>query len=209
MVYVNDTVILFRHETQTNQTSPARLIYASDSDLPDVLAFHVQPYTGLFARMYHLGSFKNVFRREDIRDSWSKGDRACLAYLNEVCVYRLWVRRGPQTVFLQFPFLRLRLGTNDSYVLYAETTPEARGKNVSPHVLSQLSKDLEEKGQRLYLAAQEKNMPAIRSATKAGFRQIKKVRLFGLLGIAQLLDEHESSLVVFPVHVNQSILIPT
>jgi GNAT superfamily N-acetyltransferase len=183
MMYVNDTIILLRHENQTDPRSPAQIVYANEDNFPDVLAFRTQQYTGHFARLYGLENFRNVFRKEDIRDSWSKGDTVCLAYLNGVCVHRCWVVRGPQTVFLQFPFLRLKLEAKDAYAAYAETVPEARGKNITAHVLSQVSKDLEEKGFRVYGAVQERNVPAIRADMKAGFRQIEKVRLVGLLGI--------------------------
>lgn len=183
MIYVNDTIMLFRHEIQTNQKSPAQIVYASEDNFSDVLAFRPREYTGHFARLYRLENFKNVFRQEDIRDSWSKGDTVCLAYLNGACVHRCWVRRGPQTVFLQFPFLRHKLGAKDAYMLYAETTPEARGKNITAHVISQVSKDLEEEGFRVYLATQERNVPAIRVAMEGGFRQVEKTRLIGLMGI--------------------------
>jgi GNAT superfamily N-acetyltransferase len=183
MIYVNDTIVLLRHEIQTDPRSPARIVYASEDNFSDVLAFRPQPYTGHFARLYGLECFKNVFRQDDIRDSWSKGDIVCLAYLNGVCVHRCWVKRGPQTVFLQFPFLRFKLEAKDAYILYTETAPEARGKNISAHVLSQVSKDLEEKGFRVYVAVQERNAPEIRATMKAGFRRIEKTRLIGLFGI--------------------------
>jgi hypothetical protein len=183
MMYVNDTITLFRHERHTSQTSPAQVAYANESNFSDVLTFRPQQYTEHFARLYGLEDFKNVFRQDDIRDSWSKGDMVYLAYLNGACVHRCWVKFGPQTVFLQFPFLRFKLGANDAYILYQETAPEARGKNITPHVLSTVSKDLGNKGLHLYMAIQERNVPEMRASMKAGFRERKKIRLVGVLGI--------------------------
>jgi hypothetical protein len=183
MMYVNDTIVVIRHEIQTDPKSPARIVYASNENFSDVIAFRPQQYTGHFATQYGLENFKNVLRQEDIRESWSKGDMVVLAYLNGNCVHRCWVKFGPQTVYLQFPFLKLKLGAKDAYAAYGETAPEARGKNISAHVLSEISKDLEKKGFRVFAAVQEKNVPQIKAAGKAGFRQIEKVRLIGLLGI--------------------------
>jgi ribosomal protein S18 acetylase RimI-like enzyme len=183
MMYVNDTIVLLRHEIQTDPISPARILYANEENFSDIVAFHPRQYADHFAKLYGLGHFRNVFREDDIKDSWSRGDTVCLGYLDGDCVHRSWVILGPRTVFLQFPFLRMKLGAKDAYVEYTETAPEARGRNITAHVFSKVSKDLEEKGFRVYVAVQERNVPMIRSATKAGFMKTKRVRLFGLLGI--------------------------
>jgi len=183
-IYANDTIIVFRHEMQTRQKSSAKVFCATEKDLPDVLSFRPQQYTGRLARLYRLEKFKNVFREDDIRRSWSKGDLVFLAHLNGMCVSRCWVRCGPQTVFLQFPFLRMNLGVNEAFVLYEETIPEARGKNILPHVLSWASRALEKKGFSVYCSVQERNVPAVRASIKAGFIQVQRIRFIGFLWIS-------------------------
>jgi len=162
-VHTDETIVLFEHKTHTRQVSPAKVVCAEEGNLCDVLTFDPP----------------RVIR--DFRKFLSKGDLGYLAYLDGACVFRMWVKHGPQIVRLH-RFLAMRLQKNEIYIHFIKTVPRARGKNIFPHALSRAVEDLG-KEFRIYLAVFGSNAASIRAVTKSGFEPKARLRLVVSFGV--------------------------
>lgn len=161
-LYVNETIILLQHRTQTSQTSQAEVVYADEGNVSDVLRFDPRRNVRIF------------------REFLSRGDRGYFAYLNGVCVFRMWIEHGPRTVYLH-PLVSMGLRENEVFIHSGKTAPEARGKNVFPHALCRAVEDF--RGSAIFVSVMERNSASLRGLTKAGFAPIEKMRLVVFLGI--------------------------
>lgn len=162
-IYVNETIILFQHENKTHPLSPAKIVYATEQNIPDILNFQHPRY---------IETFKHFL---------SNGDKGYFAYLEEKCIHRSWVKHTPQTVHL-YPVLPMKLQDDEAFIHYCETAPVARGKNIFPAVLSKIVDDLNNK-RKIMIAANAKNIASIKAIKKAGFREIERHRLIVILGL--------------------------
>lgn len=162
-LYVNETLILFQHETVTEQKAPVEIRYASPETVPDILSFQPERYVKVFEQFL------------------SSGDRGYFAYLDGKCVHRSWVKHTPQTVHLH-PCLTMRLQENEAFIHYCETAPQARGKNIYPHVLTKIADDFRDR-KKTFIAVNAKNVGSIKGVKKAGFQEAGRWKLLVLLGI--------------------------
>ena len=162
-LYVNETLILFQHETATEQKAPVEIRYASPETIRDILSFQPERYVKVFEQFLSLG------------------DRGYFAYLNGRCVHRSWVKHTPQTVRLH-ACLPMRLQENEAFIHYCETAPQARGKNIYPHVLTKIADDFKDR-KRTFVAVNAKNVGSIKGIEKAGFKEAGRWKLLVLLGI--------------------------
>ena len=142
-LYVNETLILFQHETATEQKAPVEIRYASPETIRDILSFQPERYVKV--------------------------------------VHRSWVKHTPQTVRLH-ACLPMRLQENEAFIHYCETAPQARGKNIYPHVLTKIADDFKDR-KRTFVAVNAKNVGSIKGIEKAGFKEAGRWKLLVLLGI--------------------------
>lgn len=76
--------------------------------------------------------------------------------LNEQIVYPHWA----------YPY---RLKKDEIFIHYCETAPEARGKNIYPHVLSNISE--EHKDKEILISVNDENIASKKGVEKVGFRE--------------------------------------
>ena len=161
-IWLDETVVLLLHKTNITQHSPAQIIPATEQNITDILSF--QPERKL-----------NI-----VRSSMHQGDTGYLAYINGKCVHRSFVSTGPRSVLLH-KFIPMTMGAGEIFIHLCETDPEMRGKNIFAHVLSKIAADFT--GRKIWIAADEKNRPSLRSIEKAGFVPFDKKRIVLILGI--------------------------
>lgn len=162
-IYLNETIILFQHQRHTDQKSPATVVEANKDNIGDVLSFQDERYVKTFNRFLDIG------------------DKGYFAYLNGKCVHRSWVKHKPQNVFLH-PLLSISLNYNEAFIHYCETAPDARGKNIYPHVLSRIAADFKNYS-RILISVNKKNTPSIKGVKKAGFVELESYKIIVIFGI--------------------------
>lgn len=168
-IYVNEKIILFQHQKHTNQKSPATIVEANKDNVKDILAFQDKRYLKVFNHFLEIG------------------DKGYFAYLNGKCVHRSWVKHKPQYVSLH-SLLSIPLNYNEVFIHYCETAPDARGKNIYPHVLSRIASDFKDRS-RILISVNEKNISSIKGVKKAGFVEIEHYRLIVIFGIKYIRVE--------------------
>jgi len=162
-IYVNETLILFEHVVWTDQRSPSEIRNASYDNLPDILHFQAPKYLEVFQQFLKLG------------------DKGYFAYLDGKCVHRSWVKFNKQVVYLH-PLLKMRLKENEAFIHYCETAPDARGMNIYPHVLCKIVSDFGE-DYKVLICVNSKNKASIRGVKKAGFTEIRRIKLLIIFGV--------------------------
>lgn len=163
-IYVNETLILYEHDKNTYQESPANIAYITPENVSDVLDFQ---------HPRHKPTFEEFLRR---------GDMGYFAYLKGKCVHRSWVVHMPTKVHLH-PMLPRQLNEREAFIHYCETAPHARGRNICPAVLSKIAEDFKKDGSTLMISANAKNSSSIKGIVKSGFREKERTRIIVLFGI--------------------------
>lgn len=161
-IWLDETVVLLLHKTNTEQHSPAQIVPATDQNITDILSFQSERKLDIVLKAMH------------------KGDTGYLAYINGKCVHRSFISHGPRCVLLH-KFIPMEIGAGEIFIHLCETDPEMRGKNIFAHVLSKIAVDFE--GKKIWIAADEKNSSSLRSMEKAGFVPFEKRRIVVILGI--------------------------
>ncbi len=161
-LYHADTIILFQHHKTVSIPSPVQVKLVDYTMLPDILTFQEAKYVDIF------------------KEFLDQGDRGYFGYLDGVCVFRAWVKQGPQQVHLH-PLWPLELTAQQLYIHYCETAPQARGKQIYPHVLAHIAAEFSARFQ-IFISTSAKNTPSIHGIEKAGYREIARKQLVGLLG---------------------------
>lgn len=172
MIYLNNSVVLFKHITHTVQEAPVIIMLANQENIQDVLNFQEE-------------IFLNIFRK-----FIENGDVGYLAYLNEKCVHRSWVKCKPQDVNLH-RFLKMRLLENETFIHYCETSPDARGKNIYPNVLCKIADDFKDKT-NIFISADAENIASIKGMIKAGFEEVSIINITIILGFKLLKYTNKS-----------------
>lgn len=167
-LFTFEVIFLFKNATHEmkQQTSKADIVPANEENIKDVLNFQDSKYIDIF--------------REFIKS----GDIGYLGYLDGKCIHRSWVVCTPQIVNLH-RFLKMRLLSDEAFIHYCETAEYARGKNIYPHVLTEIVDNFlsfKEK-KTIYISADSKNLPSIKGIEKAGFEKIAKIGILVILGI--------------------------
>ena len=79
---------------------------------------------------------------------------------------------GPRVIYGWF-HSSFRIKSREAYCHFGETTPIARGQNISSAVLSRIAVDLKDKAEHIYTLVDENNYASRRTNEKAGFVEIK------------------------------------
>jgi hypothetical protein len=161
-IFVNDTILLFQHNTVINNTSPAIIKYATHENISDVLNFN---------KPHYIPVFHNFLKN---------GDRGYFAYLNNKCVHRSWIQFGPQEVEPHWA-TPMQLNSHEIFIRFCETAAEARGKNIFPAVLYKITQDFKDK--TIFTSVDLDNTASIRAIEKAGFIKTEKKKIIIILGL--------------------------
>ncbi|MCT7506067.1 hypothetical protein N5T62_08260 [Aliarcobacter cryaerophilus] len=161
-IFLNETIVVYDLKNHQQQTSVATIKHATNENLKDVLYFQPQRYIDIF---------KNFL---------SLGDKGYFAYLQDKCIHRSWVKSNEQIVqpHWAYPY---KLKENEVFIHYCETAPEARGKNIYPHVLSNIIKEHQDKD--ILISVNDENIASKKGVEKVGFRERERVKVLILLGM--------------------------
>lgn len=162
-IYFKGNVILLSAENNLEIDSGAIISKVTASNIIDVLSFQSKKYVDIFKGFLQLG------------------DVGYYAYIDNECVHRSWVKSDEQIVDLHWAY-SIRLKPNQSFIHYCETAPRVRGLGIFPAVLSKIAKDLTVNGEVL-MGVDEKNIASRKSAKKAGFIEIEKIKIKVIFGI--------------------------
>ncbi len=161
-IYTNETIIVYQLVKPKKQISPAILKQATHSNLNDILYFQDKIYIDIFKKFLQIG------------------DTGYFAYIDKNCIHRSWVKSNNQIVYPHWT-LPYKLKNNEVFIHYCETAPEARGKNIYPHVLSHISNDFKDK--KIIIAVNKNNHASLRGIQKAGFEEKESIQTIVLIGI--------------------------
>ena len=161
-LYINETIILYSLKSYQSQTSVATIKHATNENLKDVLYFQPQRYIDIF---------KNFL---------SLKDKGYFAYLQDKCIHRSWLKGNEQVVYPHWAY-PYKLKENEVFIHYCETAPKARGKNIYPHVLSNIIKEHQDKD--ILISVNDENIASKKGVEKVGFRERERVKVLILLGI--------------------------
>jgi hypothetical protein len=161
-LYTNETIVLYSLKNYQIQTSVATIKHATNENLKDVLYFQPQRYIDIF---------KNFL---------SLGDKGYFAYLQDKCIHRSWVKSNEQIVHPHWAY-PYQLKENEVFIHYCETAPEARGKNIYPHVLLNIIEEHQDK--EILISVNDENLASKKGVEKGGFRERERVKVLILLGI--------------------------
>ncbi len=161
-IFLKETIIVYDLKNNQEQTSVATIKHATNENLKDVLYFQSQRY---------IDTFKNFL---------SLGDKGYFAYLQDKCIHRSWVKSNEQIVHPHWAY-PYKLKENEVFIHYCETAPEARGKNIYPHVLSNIIKEHQDKD--ILISVNDENIASKKGVEKVGFRERERVKVLILLGM--------------------------
>lgn len=133
------------------------------ANLTDILNFNHPRYVGVF------------------HEFLASGDIGYYAYINNKCIHRSWVKSNEQVVYPHWA-CPIKLKTNQYFIHYCETAPQARGKGVYPSILSNIADDFKNKGEVL-ISINANNIASITGAKKAGFRGREKIKVLVIFGM--------------------------
>ena len=149
-IFLKETVVLYRLQNHQIQNSVATIKHATNENLKDVLYFQSQRY---------IDTFKNFL---------SLGDKGYFAYLQDKCIHRSWLKSNEQIVHPHWAY-PYKLKENEVFIHYCETAPEARGKNIYPHVISNIIKEHQDKD--ILISVNDENIASKKGVEKVGFRE--------------------------------------
>lgn len=161
-LYANETIILYSLKNYQPQTSVAMIKHATDKNINDILHFQPQRYIEIF---------KNFL---------SLGDKGYFAYLQDKCIHRSWLKGNEQIVHPHWAY-PYQLKENEVFIHYCETAPEARGKNIYPHVLSNIIEEHQDKD--ILISVNDENIASKKGVEKVGFREREREKVLILLGL--------------------------
>lgn len=160
--YINETIILYDLKEYTPHSSVATIKLTTEDNLSDVLHFQSQRYIDIFKNFLLLG------------------DKGYFAYLQDKCIHRSWVKSNEQVVYPHWAY-PYKLKKDEVFIHYCETAPEARGKNIYPHVLSNIIKGHQDKD--ILISVNDENIASKKGVEKVGFRERERVKVLILLGM--------------------------
>ena len=158
-----DTVIIYYNRSYVNCTTLARIVKVDQENINDVLDFQSNRYIAIFQ------SFLD------------KGDTGYYAYLDNKCVHRSWVISNEQAVYPHWAY-PMRLNSNQNYIHFCETAPNARRMGIYSTVLSQIVQDFKDCGEIL-ISINKKNHASIKGVKSVGFVEKERVKVLIILGI--------------------------
>ena len=161
-IYVNETIILYQLNKYKKYQSLATIQCAKYNNLTDILYFQDKIYIDIFQNFLKMG------------------DTGYFAYIDENCIHRSWVKSNNQIVYPHWT-LPYKLKDNEIFIHYCETAPEARRKNIYPHVLSHISDNFKDK--KILISVNKNNLASIRGIQKVGFEKKESVQTIVLIGI--------------------------
>jgi len=162
--YCNETIVLYNlksHDAYNPIKSVAIIKHATIDNLKDILYFQPERYIDIF---------KNFL---------AQGDKGYFAYIDNKCIHRSWVKTNEQTVYFHWAY-PYKLKRNEVFVHYCETAPQARGKNVYPHVLSTIIE--EHRNKDVLISINNNNIPSKKGVEKVGFRERERIKIIVVLG---------------------------
>jgi len=149
-IFLKETVITYNLKNHQEQTSVATIKHATNENLKDVLYFQSKRYINIFKNFLILG------------------DKGYFAYLQDKCIHRSWVKSNEQVVYPHWAY-PYKLKKDEVFIHYCETAPEARGKNIYPHVLSNIIKGHQDKD--ILISVNDENIASKKGVEKVGFRE--------------------------------------
>ncbi len=161
-IFLKETVVLYRLQNHQIQSSVAIVKHSTYKNITDILYFQSQRY---------IDTFKNFL---------SLGDKGYFAYLQDKCIHRSWLKSNEQIVHPHWAY-PYKLKENEVFIHYCETAPEARGKNIYPHVLSNIIKEHQDKD--ILISVNDENIASKKGVEKVGFRERERVKVLILLGM--------------------------
>jgi len=96
------------------------------------------------------------------------GDIGYYGYINNNCIHRSWVKLNEQIVYPHWAY-PMKLNKDEVFIHYCETTSKARGKNIYPHVFSNIIE--KHQGKEVLISVNDKNIVSIKGVEKVGFRE--------------------------------------
>ncbi|RXI25322.1 hypothetical protein [Aliarcobacter trophiarum] len=161
-LYINETIVVYNLKNYQIETSVATIKHATSENIKDVLYFQPQRYINIFENFLSLG------------------DKGYFAYLQDKCIHRSWVKSNHQIVYPHWAY-PYKLKENELFIHYCETAPEARGKNIYPHVLSNIIDDYKDKD--ILISVDDENIASKKGVEKVGFRERERVNVLIILGM--------------------------
>lgn len=160
--YLNETIVLYKLKNYQSQTSVATIKHATNENLKDVLYFQHERYINIFKTFLSLE------------------DKGYFAYLKDKCIHRSWLKGNQQVVHPHWAY-PYKLKENEIFIHYCETAPEARGKNIYPHVLSNIIEEHQDK--EILISVNDENIASKKGVEKVGFRERERVKVIIILGM--------------------------
>lgn len=160
-VIVRDVVLVFEapptslHLAREGQDRDLRVVRATTENLDDL---------AWFQRETQLKTFRQMLE---------SGQVGYLVYLDGHCVHRSWVALGPCVVNEHWS-QSVRINAGETFLHYAETVSSARGLGIFPYLLRYVADD--HPGVKVRMAIDSNNISSQRSALKAGWTLISRVR---------------------------------
>jgi RimJ/RimL family protein N-acetyltransferase len=147
--------IVYRHELSTEPEANVEIRAVTGANLEDARAFDPPR------------------RIAEFRSFLARGDRGWYGYVGGRWVHRSWLVHGPAVMRLWAGYGAWPVATGAAYIHYCETTPEARGRNIYPAVLSRIARDT--RIHDIFISCESENIPSRRGIEKAGFTEIALV----------------------------------
>jgi hypothetical protein len=165
--YIRETIILYECKKNINSNiglinKDIKIKKISELNLNDLLYFQSKNYIDIF---------KNFLKLKDI---------GYMAYYNNKCVHRTWVKFNCQTVSLHSGY-RYTLNNDEIFIHYCETSNIARGHGIYPKVLATIINEFNDKIK--LISVNIKNKASIKGVQKVGFRERERVKILVILGI--------------------------
>ncbi len=163
-IYSNEKILIYENiiKNEYKVLNNITISYASEKNLKDILYFQDKKYIDIFKKFLQMG------------------DTGYFAYIDKNCIHRSWVKSNNQIVYPHWT-LPYKLKDNEIFIHYCETAPEARGRKIYPHVLSEIIQEHTEK--KVLIAVNKKNIASINGIEKVGFKQKFIIQTIVLLGI--------------------------
>lgn len=163
--YKSQIVILYENKSKINNHTEARICQVTEDNINDSSVYDGKLTMKKYRKMLLIG------------------DIGYYAYLNNEWVHRSWVKVGPNKVDKWHHIPPFKLRSNEACCHLGETVPSARGYGISPAVLSKIISDLRGKFDHIYTIVDENNFPSRRAVEKAGFKAIKRKKVFSIMGL--------------------------
>ena len=172
--------VLFKHQTiiifEREPTEPHMAVTARGRGL----SFAPASRSDLDAFACRLDRNEQSSFRDTAARRLDKGMKCFTIKHGEKVVSYSWVDKGP-CVFIPEVECVVDIGPGTVYIFDGLTVPEWRGRNLYPHLLSQVC--IAHPGMRMVIAASRSNTASRRAIEKAGFRPVEERCLLKVAGI--------------------------